>query len=1170
MNAKRSIAFLLGLILAIPNTAFAASAAQTENNDNEISGTSETPEEEIKTEEGLHLYPAQSYAQSGHISLTENNTELPSKFDLRTKGLVSSVKNQGDLGTCWAHAVLGSIETDMIAENPHIDLSERYLATYMASEEYGGGSNSLDAGARSGDALGLLTNWIGIVSESVAPYDQEYTSDLAKKELQKQSELHITDVHCFNFSDDEKYESIVGTDLFYEYLNEVKRAICDGHAIYLSLNFDDFYSMNYETNALYNTENFVYDSPHAVLIVGYDDDYSSDNFKTSPGMNGAWLIKNSWGIENGDNGYYWVSYYDNSIDEMDYFDAVPAEMHDHLYSHDDFGVSGQFGISDNGDTCAYISNLYTAEENSFITDVMLNCCVPDDSYEITVYTGLTDTAVPISGEAHSSTSGTMDHIGYQTITLDEPVHITEGETFAVVAKISGIQGYHIACEYAYNNHGIPLGSSEFGSNRTNSGMLLSEERILKTFANNQSFFSADGQNWTDLYDSYDYDAEFLTGNLCLRAMTCDEGTVHFSTYSDALAPGTEISLSCADGKDIYYSIDNSGFEIYTAPILFTGEMTLSAYAECDENNIFTKHYDEKRAEIINMLVTAGWNKFYADISGETEIIIPAMAEQMTLLPVMAGVLTDGNNTTGSYEERTYDCGFKPFSFKLTAEQEGLKPTEYTFKVRREYTESIANGFWVPNSEKAWYYFNEDGRTGYRVDRMTGEKAEFSYSIADNRITLNYKDSVSRGYISCNSYIARIQWDNGNEDILNFCYNISDKNPYYTNPELCELARKYIISTTGKEPESVEADFDKNIVVVTVKLASGEENVFYMNGTDLLCTDKDDNVIDLENIPEDTGVKAFKPGIWSVSYKGYFNSYIYFDANGNDCSQISANNGSIVNGKFSLENGQYKEDFNIGYIRKAIATVYEDKAVLKYLDGTVQTLEYVSDATPETFDFLNDNEIRELVSDYYETSTCKNNPYIDMNDDGYRFVVLNYVDKPYYLDQMEVIPFYRVDRLTGECTDEYGNSIDLYHPVEIQESRFKEGTWKCVNLCDDNYIGYYYFGGKNDKSYFCDAVTGEKTLFTYRYADGYGIAYLDGTKIYFTAEENENGIDLYWTDKEGIMHIEVLTYVNELGRLEEETPAEEPCAQTVVAYIFNNISSVIRNIIFSIRTLFTHC
>ena len=88
------------------------------------------------------------------------------------------------------------------------------------------------------------------------------------------------------------------------------------------------------------------------------------------------------------------------------------------------------------------------------------------------------------------------------------------------------------------------------------------------------------------------------------------------------------------------------------------------------------------------------------------------------------------------------------------------------------------------------------------------------------------------------------------------------------------------------------------------------------------------------------------------------------------------------------------------------------------------------------------------------------------------------------------------------------------------------------------------------------------MFTYRYADGYGIAYLDGTKIYFTAEENENGIENFNNIEDEI--------ATELGRLEEETPAEEPCAQTVVAYIFNNISSVIRNIIFSIRTLFTHC
>lgn len=1124
MKMKKAIALLSGLVMTLPYTPCAAFAAE-ENTENEVSDTAEITEEANEDTEVQHLHPSPTSIQADIAVSTETENddyELPSKFDLRTKGLVSSVKNQGGYGTCWAHAMLGSLETDRMAEDPHIDLSERYLGTYMVSEEYGDGSIEFGSGANAGDALGLLTNWIGAVSEAVAPYDEEYTSDLSRKELQKQSELHVTDAHCIDFYDHTTYERITGSDLFYANLNTVKRAICEGHAIYLSMHFSEDESYNYFNSAIYNESN--YGSDHAVIIVGYDDDYSADNFNTSPGKNGAWLVKNSWGVDRGDNGFYWVSYYDNSIDEMQFFEEERAEMHDHLYSYDDCGVSGQFGISEDGDTCTYISNEYTAEENGFITDVMLNCCVPDDEYEITVYTGVTDADVPTSGEAHTATTGTLDHIGYQTITIAEPVHISEGETFAVVAKINGAQGYHIACEFSNNNHGEPLYNSDFNNNLTNSSMLVNEERIMKTFGDNQSFFSSDGQNWTDLYESYDYDSEYLTGNLCLRAMTCDEGAVHFSTYSDALAPGTEISLSCADGKDIYYSVDNGDYQLYTAPVSFQKDMTISAYAEGDEDNVFSKHYSEKHAEIINMLAISGSDKFYVDIDNGADIIIPVEADELTLLPTMTGTLTDGENVTGSYEERTYKCGAYPFSIKLTAQQEGLKPTEYTFNVKRECADSFTNGTWVLRNAAAWYYFYEDGRTGYCIDRITGERTDFSYSMADNELTVTSEGSVRKGMVTSNHNTASIIWDDKETDTLDLWYEGEEKAPFYSNPQLCEFAKKYITKATGKEPISVKASYERYEVIVNVKLENGKEINYHSYNGGLLCIDDNNNLIDLENVPQDTGVTSFRQGIWSVSNQSGFLYYIYFDANGKDCTVIDPYSDTKRPAQFSLVKDQLQITYDYGYTEKKLVTIWEDRAVTKDIHNMTTELEYISDATPETFNYLSNDKIMQLVSDYYEAMTCKRNKYIDMEITDGRYVILHYVDKPYYLDQMSIIPFYRIDRLTGECTDENGDIIDLYNPVMIESEHFAKGLWRCDDLSGTGSNGYFWFSGNNDTAVYYDAKFGTDLEFSYRFADGYGIAYINGGKVFFTAEEAEGGIMLSWADDDGCGHTLKLTYI----------------------------------------------
>ena len=119
---------------------------------------------------------------------------FPSKLDLRGRGVVTPVKNQGDSNTCWAHAAIAASETSILSElgttyaKTGLDLSERHLAVFAysaATQAYAGANQTgegfvpndgtssalpLTIGGYQTAASTLLSAGIGPVMESTAPY----------------------------------------------------------------------------------------------------------------------------------------------------------------------------------------------------------------------------------------------------------------------------------------------------------------------------------------------------------------------------------------------------------------------------------------------------------------------------------------------------------------------------------------------------------------------------------------------------------------------------------------------------------------------------------------------------------------------------------------------------------------------------------------------------------------------------------------------------------------------------------------------------------------------------------------------------------------------------------------------------------------------------------------
>ena len=182
-----------------------------------------------------------------------------------------------------------------------IDFSENNMQDIMPIYSKYGNMNI--EGGDYNSAIGYLLSWFGAFPGAYDTYDELGKVSPA---LTTQNDIHIQDI------------IIIHNDLSSEANLKIKEAIVKYGSVssYLLSKATSeegtptgYY--NEKTNAKYVNSTEI--GNHVISIVGWDDNYSKDNFLITPPGDGAWIVKNSWGSEWGDNGYMYVSYYDGSL-----------------------------------------------------------------------------------------------------------------------------------------------------------------------------------------------------------------------------------------------------------------------------------------------------------------------------------------------------------------------------------------------------------------------------------------------------------------------------------------------------------------------------------------------------------------------------------------------------------------------------------------------------------------------------------------------------------------------------------------------------------------------------------------------------------------------------------------------------------------------------------------
>lgn len=223
---------------------------------------------------------------------------LPSRWDWRSQGIVTPVRDQGHCGSCWAFGTVGVMESALWKNGvANKDLSEQFLVS-CNRDDWNCEDGGLTAHKYHYNTLGINQTCVGAVRETDKPYTATNGS----------CDSAYNHPHVLT-----GWQFVTGSEWTVPTVDQIKSAIHTYGPITAGVCVGDAFSY-YDPNTIFAVNENVCggSTNHQIILVGWDDPEK------------YWILRNSWGTGWGESGYMRIRWNTSRVGEGTSWVATPA------------------------------------------------------------------------------------------------------------------------------------------------------------------------------------------------------------------------------------------------------------------------------------------------------------------------------------------------------------------------------------------------------------------------------------------------------------------------------------------------------------------------------------------------------------------------------------------------------------------------------------------------------------------------------------------------------------------------------------------------------------------------------------------------------------------------------------------------------------------------------